>query len=468
MRRIFERETKFLYLIGILIDIAAIVLADLSAFWLRLGKEFYLANGFVQYKKVVLLIIIFKLTCLYVFQLYSISRFKTNFITFINILKATTATSLIMAIIAYSFGAETIPRLVIVWSWALTLIFLFSWRMLVKGILELILGKDFFQLNLLIIGTDRHAEEMAILLLNNGSINYKFIGFISESETESRQEVLGYPVLGLLKNLNKITRQYHIDQVFVTTKDMEAKDVSFIFSALRRRREVTFCASPNLCEGLGSSSPFFEGRVKFIPAVPFQRVAVWYPPVKRILGVLFSSMLLIILMPIMIIVALAIKFSSSGPVFYLTRRVGYMGKEFVMYKFRSMYHLSDQVRAERWAQKYDKRITPVGKIIRRFRIDELPQLINVFKGDMSLIGPRPESKYYVTTLSRKIPLYLERLNVRPGISGWAQVNYGYAGSIEASLEKLLFDIYYIQNQSISLDLLIVLRTFKTVITGAGL
>jgi len=183
---------------------------------------------------------------------------------------------------------------------------------------------------------------------------------------------------------------------------------------------------------------------------------------------LFSAMLLIILMPIMIIVALAIKFSSAGPVFYLTRRVGYMGKEFVMYKFRSMYHLSDQGRVEKWAQKYDKRITPVGKIIRRFRIDELPQLINVFKGDMSLIGPRPESKYYVTTLSRKIPLYLERLNVRPGISGWAQVNYGYAGSIEASLEKLLFDVYYIQNQSISLDLLIVLRTFKTVITGAGL
>ena len=110
----------------------------------------------------------------------------------------------------------------------------------------------------------------------------------------------------------------------------------------------------------------------------------------------------------------------------------------------------------------------MGKVIRLFRIDEIPQMWNVMKGDMSFIGPRPESKYYVSRLSKKIPLYLERLNTKPGITGWAQVSFGYAGTIEESREKLLFDIYYIQNQSIALDLLIIFKSIKTVIIGAGL
>ena len=468
MKRIFERQTKILYLFGFLIDITVLILADLISFRIHLGKDFYFSVNFGAYLNVFFYVILFKLLCLYIFQLYNIPRVRTNFITFINIVKATTSSSLVMAIIAYFFRAEVIPRMVILWSWFFTALFLFSWRMLAKGVLKFFLGDDFFKLPILIVGSDEPAEEMAIWLLNNGIINYKLIGFVSDKPSESRKDLLGFPILDTIENIDKIPKRYHIEQVFVMTPHVQFKHSSKIFSAFRRRREVTFCARPELCEDVISYYPFSEGRIQFIPSVPFQKVAVWYPPVKRIIDILIASVLLVILAPLMITVAIAIKMSSHGPVFYLTKRVGYMGRHFVMYKFRSMYQLSSERMVERWAKKYDERITPIGRLIRRFRIDELPQLFNVLKGDMSIIGPRPEGKYYVMRLAKKIPLYIERLNAKPGISGWAQVNYGYAGTIEESRKKLLFDIYYIQNQSISLDLLIGLKTFKTVITGAGL
>ena len=180
-----------------------------------------------------------------------------------------------------------------------------------------------------------------------------------------------------------------------------------------------------------------------------------------------SLLLLTIASPVLIVTIVMIKLTSPGAIFYLTKRVGYMGKLFVMYKFRSMYDWASHGRIEKWATKMDKRETSVGKIIRRFRIDELPQLINVLKNDMSLIGPRPESRYYVNSLLKEIPLYSERFKVKPGITGWAQVNFGYAGSLKESKEKLLYDIYYIQNQSLALDILIALKTIKTIILGTG-
>lgn len=183
----------------------------------------------------------------------------------------------------------------------------------------------------------------------------------------------------------------------------------------------------------------------------------WLEPV-------FALFTLIALSPILAFIAIAIKATSPGPVFYSQKRTGYLGRVFNLYKFRSM-RTDSESQGYRWAQKEDPRVTPVGKFLRKTRLDELPQLWNVAMGDMLLVGPRPERPEIYQDLSEKIPLFYLRTNVRPGITGWAQVCAGYAASIEESKLKLEHDLYYIQNMSLRLDLVIILMTIKVVLFG---
>lgn len=177
-------------------------------------------------------------------------------------------------------------------------------------------------------------------------------------------------------------------------------------------------------------------------------------------------LLLPLILPVMLITALAIKLDSEGPVLFKQDRVGKEGKFFVLYKFRSM-RINSEISGSKFADEDDERITKLGKFIRKFRIDELPQFWNVIKGDMSLVGPRPEQEEFVTRFDREIPFYSYRHKVRPGITGWAQVRDGYAASLESTRKKLEYDLYYVKNLSLSLDLLIVYATIKTVLTGFG-
>lgn len=188
--------------------------------------------------------------------------------------------------------------------------------------------------------------------------------------------------------------------------------------------------------------------------------------VKRFFDVLASIFLILPTLPLLVATALAIKLDSPGPVFFRQDRVGRGGRVFKVWKFRSMF-LNAEVNGAVWAKKSDPRVTRVGGIIRVLRIDELPQLWNIFRGEMSLIGPRPERPEFVRELSANIPYYNIRHSVLPGITGWAQVNYRYGASVEDALHKLEYDLYYIKNMSILLDLKIILRTIGVVLFGEG-
>jgi len=189
--------------------------------------------------------------------------------------------------------------------------------------------------------------------------------------------------------------------------------------------------------------------------------------VKRLEDILISSIIGILLSPILVIVGILIKLESKGPVVFSQDRVGQNKKEFRIHKFRSMVEGAEKLSGPVWAQTDDARITNIGKIIRKFRIDELPQLWNVFTGRMSMVGPRPERKYFTDDLERKIPYYSERFIVKPGITGWAQISYGYGSNMEDAIEKLNYDLFYIKNLSIIMDVVILLRTAKTVLLGTG-
>lgn len=188
---------------------------------------------------------------------------------------------------------------------------------------------------------------------------------------------------------------------------------------------------------------------------------------KRLFDILASLMLLIAAAPIMLLAAVSVKLTSSGPVFYRQERVGLNGIPFMLLKFRSMREDAEADGVPRWAAVGDSRITPIGNFIRKTRIDEIPQIFNVLKGEMSFIGPRPERHFFVEQLREVIPYYFERHRVKPGISGWAQLNYPYGASIEDAKEKFQFDLYYIKNYSLFLDLIVLVQTARVVLWPNG-
>jgi sugar transferase (PEP-CTERM system associated) len=189
--------------------------------------------------------------------------------------------------------------------------------------------------------------------------------------------------------------------------------------------------------------------------------------IKRLFDIAFAGLLFVAALPVMILAMLAIAFESGFPIFYRQERVGINGRLFNVIKFRSMRTDAEKDGRPRWASGNDSRVTRVGRFIRKTRIDELPQLLNVLKGDMSLVGPRPERPFFVDQLTREIPFYAVRHSVKPGVTGWAQVRYHYGSSVEDSAEKLQYDLYYVKNHTLFLDLVVLFETVGVVLTGKG-
>jgi sugar transferase (PEP-CTERM system associated) len=189
--------------------------------------------------------------------------------------------------------------------------------------------------------------------------------------------------------------------------------------------------------------------------------------IKRVIDIVGASAGLVVTFPLLLLIAAAIKLSSAGPVLYHQARVGLRGRVFTVHKFRSMRHDAEKHTGAVRASLSDSRITRVGRFLRRSRLDEIPQFWNVLKGDMSIVGPRPERPEFVTSLTREIPFYGQRHIVRPGLTGWAQVYYTYGASVEDALEKLQYDLFYIKHMSLGLDLFILAKTVKTVVGGKG-
>jgi len=193
----------------------------------------------------------------------------------------------------------------------------------------------------------------------------------------------------------------------------------------------------------------------------------WERKIKRLMDTLISSVILIALFPFWLLIAIAIKLDSKGPVFYKQERVGKDDKQFTIYKFRSMVHEAESKTGPRWAERKDPRITRVGRLFRKLRLDEVPQFFNVLKGEMSLIGPRPERPYFVEKFKREIPFYARRLGVKPGITGWAQIKGEYDTSMDNVKTKLQYDLFYLENMSLRMDLKVIINTIYVMLIGKG-
>ena len=268
------------------------------------------------------------------------------------------------------------------------------------------------------------------------------------------------------KDLSEVLNKHDIREVMVALSTPDHQELLSIISECSYHR-LHVSVIPDLYEILSGRArthqiwgmPLIEVQPELMP--PWQRVA------KEVMDVLVALVLLILALPLMLLVSIAIVIDSPGGIFYRQLRVGKDRKEFTLTKFRSMVKDAESQTGAVWAGKNDPRITRVGRIIRNLRIDELPQFINVLKGEMSLVGPRPERPEFVNQFIKDIPFYGRRLNVKPGITGWAQVKYKYDESIEDVRRKLRYDLFYLENMSLRLDLKILLATVWVTLSGKG-
>ena len=319
-------------------------------------------------------------------------------------------------------------------------------------------------LNVLILGTGEVATQVARELGRRTDLNIQVRGFVRAGTTA--HGCTGAPILGTADKLESLVRQYQIARVIVAMDDQDEALPTRYLVALRVRG-ISVDDAPSALAAL--TGRIALGSVQsgwFLFSDGFHR-SKWNAFVKRVLDVTAGLLGLLISAPLMVVVAIAIRLESAGNVVYRQTRVGHMGKPFEVLKFRSMQIDAEGACGPQWARNGDSRVTRVGRVLRKYRLDELPQFVNILRGDMSFVGPRPERPVFVETLRTAIPFYDERHSIRPGLTGWAQVQYTYGGSIEGSWNKLEYDLFYLKNMSLTFDMAIIVKTLRIVMGGTG-
>lgn len=290
-------------------------------------------------------------------------------------------------------------------------------------------------------------------------------GFVAIYENSEYQAAQLMPQLGYLKDIHRIIVENNIHEVIVASEAKERERVEEVIAQVEFL-DVKIKLIPDIYNILTGrtvttslyGSPLLEISHELMPA--------WQENTKRAIDVCGSLIFLILFSPLYIFLAIAVKLTSKGPIFYSQERIGVGGKPFNIYKYRSMV-VDAEKNGPALSSKSDNRITPLGRIMRKSRLDEIPQFINVLKGDMSLVGPRPERQFFINQIIQKTPLYKRLLRVRPGITSWGQVKYGYAENVDQMIERLQYDLIYIENMSLYFDFKIMIYTIKTVFEASG-
>ncbi len=443
---------------------ALLILAAVGAgTWIRLGDEArdaLLARGAVR--KSLLIAVVCQL-CLYYADLYDWRVFADRRELFIRVVQALGATSLILAAIYFVAPSLIIGRGVFLASSLLVLAAVTGWRLLLELVTRTVGPRE----RLLLVGTGAAAVALARELYERRhELGVEIVGFIDPDPARLGAPIINPGVIGGIEDIPSIVRARGVGRVVVSLGDARGK-LPMEKLLDMKLDGVTFDHLASVYEELTGKIAVENLRPSWLIFSSGFRKSRVTASAKRLVDVAAAILGLILALPIMLLVALAVKGTSQGPALYRQRRVGRHGRVFTVAKFRSMFDDAEAATGAVWARPGDARVTPVGRFLRRTRLDELPQLWNVLRGDMSLVGPRPERPEFVEQLRRQIPFYGQRHIVRPGLTGWAQVRYTYGSSVEDALEKLQYDLFYIKNLSLALDLFIIFSTVKTVLLRRG-
>lgn len=346
----------------------------------------------------------------------------------------------------------------------LAALFVFFGTFLLRLVYRVAIGLGLLCRSTLVAGDPEAAARVIRLIQKTDDSGFRVFGVVTQSVAQPGSFVEGVPILGSLHQLREFVHAYDIETVVVATA-LAREPV--LLKQLRplRYSGVELMDYTWLYEELAQEIPLDHIDDEWLMHAAMNGSVIHIRKMKRILDLVVATVGLVLSSPLALLAAIAIRLDSPGPVLYRQRRSGLDGEPYTLLKFRTMRADAEVTSGAVWAGRYDARVTRVGRFLRKWRVDEIPQLVNVLKGEMSLVGPRPERPEFVDTLAESIPFYRERLLVPPGVTGWAQVKFPYAASMDASRRKLQFDLYYIKHMRFLLDIQILLRTFRTILVG---
>ena len=442
-------------------------------FWILLRQylNYYTESGFVSNCILAFVLFLYWFFMFFFFGLYKSWYAQSRFDEFVTVLKTISIGVFILFIVTFDVRVDlqsspSLSRIIIISYWLMLVFFTSLGRMLLRTIQRKLLELGFGRRKTLIIGWSNKAHEIYDKIREFPALGYDVIGFASLSKNSINETYHDAKVLGYYKDIARIVEGNQVEEIIIAVKNSSPKEVIKIISRCDSLM-VNLKIVPHLYDivmGYGRTNQIYG--FPLIEILP-QMMPPWEQRIKRIMDVTVSLFFLIGLLPVWILVSIIIKLESPGPILFRQKRVGKDGKHFTIYKFRSMVQDAERETGPVWAGEKDPRVTFFGKIIRKLRIDEIPQFFNVLMNDMSLIGPRPERPFFVEKLKRKIPLYTRRLRMKPGITGWAQIKGGYDTTVENVKKKLEYDLFYIENVSLRMDLKILLNTFYVMLRGKG-
>ena len=433
------------------------------AAWIRTGGDAWLVLTLDGGLAKALLIAFVCQVCLYYSDMYELRAVSDRRELFVGIVQALSATSFLLAAIYYWFPDLVIGRGVFLIASFLVFTLVPGWRFLFEWLTRQVAPRE----RLLLVGTGPAAVSLARELFDRRQeLGIEIVGFVDPDPAKVGVPVINPGVIGTIEDIPSIVRARGVDRVVVSLADARGKLP--MDKLLEMKLDgVSFDHLPSVYEELTGKIAVENLRPSWLIFSSGFRKSRLLKTLKRTFDFAAAAIGLVLASPMMAMVALAVKLTSPGPALYRQQRVGVQGRVFTVYKFRSMRNDAEAQTGAVWAQKNDTRVTAIGNFLRRIRLDELPQLWNVLIGEMSLIGPRPERPEFVTELTKTIPFYGQRHIVRPGITGWAQVRYTYGSSVEDAMEKLQYDLFYIKNLSLALDLFIAFSTIKTILLRRG-
>ena len=464
MNRFF---TTIFSLFLLVVDILLMVGAFTMSYDLRLYLEpraSFTMPPLQNYQNLMILIILGVVMTVFAVRLYVPQRGASRIDLFYAVLLSVSAGTL------FGLGSTTMlfkgldyPRWVLVWTWGASVLLLWISRLLLFGLISILRSLGVDQQRLLIVGAGETGRIVYDRISMWPGLGYSVVGFLEDDS--ALLPPFNMPVLGPITALPDVVQEYHVDEVIFASPSVSHREMLELVNAAGKKR-LNVKVFPDVFQIMSSEVSVTE--LGGLPLVRVRDVALrgWNLTIKRIMDLTISSLTLVLLSPLMMMTALFIKLTSpKGPVFFAQTRVGIDGRPFELLKFRSMRPDAEDQTGPVWATPDDHRTTRLGRFMRRTSFDELPQLINVLLGEMSLVGPRPERPFFVEQFRQIIPRYEERHKEKAGMTGWAQVN-GLRGNTSIE-ERTKYDIYYVENWSPLFDIKILLRTVFTVFRGGN-